>query len=58
MPKREQKLKKTNLYELVHVLGESVIVLSAAGTWLLGLDAAREHATHNQSIITLIIAKR
>ena len=58
MPKREQKLKKTNLYELVHVLRESVLVLSAAGTWSLGFDAAREHATHNQSILPLIIAKR
>ena len=41
-----------------HVLRESVLVLSAAGTWSLGFDAAREHATHNQSILPLIIAKR
>ena len=34
------------------------LVLSAAGTWSLGFDAAREHATHNQSILPLITAKR
>ena len=37
---------------------KSVLVLSAAGTWSLGFDAAREHATYNQSILPLIIAKR
>ena len=34
------------------------LVLSAAGTWSLGFDAAREHATHNQSVLPLITAKR
>ena len=37
---------------------KSVLVLSAAGTWSLGFDAEREHATHNQSILPLIVAKR
>ena len=37
---------------------KSVLVLSAAGTPSLGFDAAREHATHNQSILPLITAKR
>ena len=37
---------------------KSVLVLSAAGTWSLGFDAAKEHATHNQLILPLIIAKR
>ena len=37
---------------------KSVLVLSAAGTWSLGFDTAREHATHNQSILPLIVAKR
>ena len=32
---------------------KSVLVLSAAGTWSLGFDAARKHATHDQSIIPL-----
>lgn len=37
---------------------KSVLVLSATGTWSLGFDAAREHATHNQSILPRIAAKR
>ena len=37
---------------------KSVLVPSAAGTWSLGFDATKEHATHNQLILPLIIAKR
>ena len=32
---------------------KSVLVLSAAGTWSLGFNTARKHATHDQSIIPL-----
>ena len=35
---------------------KSVLVLQAAGS--LGFDAAREHETHSQFILPLIIAKR
>ena len=36
---------------------KSVLVLSATGTCSLGFEAAREHATHNQSILPLVPAK-
>ena len=48
----------TNRLKISLPWAKSVLVLSATGTWSLGFDAAREHATHNQSILPLIAAKR